>query len=74
MSCESSYRGQPIDRYYIERFLGDNASRIRGHVLEIGYDRYTMIEAQGFKSGDIDDTVRFMKFYKALWAELSRPA
>jgi len=34
-------RGQPIDRYYIERFLGDNASQIRGHVLEIGYDRYT---------------------------------
>jgi len=34
-------RGQPIDRYYIERFLKENASEIRGHVLEIGDDLYT---------------------------------
>src|SRR6266496_2805700 len=34
-------RGQPIDRYYIERFLQSNAEDIRGHVLEIGDDSYT---------------------------------
>jgi len=39
---------------------------------EAGYDRYTMIEAQALKSGNLADTVRFMKFYKALWEELSR--
>ncbi len=30
-----------IDRYYIERVLGEHARDIRGHVLEIGEDRYT---------------------------------
>jgi glycosyltransferase involved in cell wall biosynthesis/SAM-dependent methyltransferase len=34
-------RGQPIDRYYIERFLAANADRIRGHTLELDDDRYT---------------------------------
>lgn len=34
-------RGVCIDRYYIERFLCEHAQDIRGHVLEIGDDRYT---------------------------------
>jgi SAM-dependent methyltransferase len=34
-------RGQPIDRFYIERFLGRHADHIAGHVLEVGTDRYT---------------------------------
>jgi len=34
-------RGQPIDRYYIERFLGDHADLVRGRVLEIGDSTYT---------------------------------
>lgn len=34
-------RGQPIDRYYIERFLGDNADVVKGRVLEIGSNAYT---------------------------------
>jgi SAM-dependent methyltransferase len=34
-------RGQPIDRYYIEKFLGQHAADIRGLVLEIGDPRYT---------------------------------
>jgi len=34
-------RGQPIDRYYIERFLATNAADIRGRVLEIGDNSYT---------------------------------
>ncbi len=34
-------RGTPIDRYYIERFLAENAGDIHGRVLEIGENRYT---------------------------------
>ncbi|MCC7359377.1 MAG: methyltransferase domain-containing protein [Anaerolineales bacterium] len=34
-------RGPSIDRYYIERFLAQNAPAIVGRVLEIGDDTYT---------------------------------
>jgi SAM-dependent methyltransferase len=34
-------RGQPIDRYYIERFLAGQANDIQGRVLEIGDNTYT---------------------------------
>jgi len=34
-------RGQPVDRYYIERFLAEEAAAIHGRVLEIGEDTYT---------------------------------
>src|SRR5687768_6643043 len=34
-------RGQPIDRFYIERFLARHAADIKGHVLEIGDDAYS---------------------------------
>jgi SAM-dependent methyltransferase len=36
-----SDRGDPVDRYYIEKFLSENSADIRGHVLEIGTNRYT---------------------------------
>jgi SAM-dependent methyltransferase len=36
-----SDRGQPVDRYYIERFLAANSHAIRGRVLEIKDDLYT---------------------------------
>lgn len=36
-----SDRGQIIDRYYIEKFLVRHVEDVRGHVLEIGDDRYT---------------------------------
>jgi SAM-dependent methyltransferase len=36
-----SERGQPIDRYYIEKFLSAWSGDIRGHVLEIDNDSYT---------------------------------
>ena len=42
-------RGQAIDRYYIERFLGDHAGDVRGHVLEIGEKTYT----ERFGGGDV---------------------
>ncbi|MGY3238648.1 hypothetical protein ACVMAJ_005538 [Bradyrhizobium sp. USDA 4448] len=35
-------RGMPIDRYFIEGFLSHHASRIRGRVLEIGDNDYTL--------------------------------
>jgi hypothetical protein len=34
-------RGEPIDRYYIRRFLTAHAADVRGRVLEVGDDRYT---------------------------------
>jgi SAM-dependent methyltransferase len=34
-------RGMPLDRYYIESFLGRNASDIKGRVAEIGDSVYT---------------------------------
>jgi hypothetical protein len=42
LSREFGYdRGNPIDRYYIERFLARQADDIRGRVLEIGDNSYT---------------------------------
>lgn len=35
-------RGSPIDRYYIDGFLSRHSSSVRGHVLEIADDRYTL--------------------------------
>jgi len=35
-------RGQPIDRYFIEKFLDDNSGDIKGHVMEIGDNHYTL--------------------------------
>lgn len=35
-------RGQPVDRYYIEKFLSEHADNIAGHVVEIGDDHYTL--------------------------------
>jgi SAM-dependent methyltransferase len=34
-------RGQPIDRYYIEKFLSAHAYAIKGCILEIGDDTYS---------------------------------
>jgi SAM-dependent methyltransferase len=34
-------RGTPIDRWYIERYLGTHASDIRGRVAEVGDAHYT---------------------------------
>jgi hypothetical protein len=45
--------GRPIDRYYIERFLADEASRIRGRVLEVGDDRYTRLFGQAVAASDV---------------------
>ena len=34
-------RGQPVDRHYIEDFLGRHSRDVRGHVLEVAEDTYT---------------------------------
>lgn len=34
-------RGKPLDRYYIENFLGEHATDVRGRVLEIAGREYT---------------------------------
>lgn len=34
-------RGQPVDRWYIEHFLAENAENIQGAVLEVGSADYT---------------------------------
>jgi len=38
-----------------------------------GYNRYTLIEDKGLESASANDTVRFLRYYKALWEYLSRP-
>lgn len=35
-------RGLEIDRYYIEKFMAEHAQDVRGHVLEIKHNSYTM--------------------------------
>lgn len=37
------------------------------------YDRYTLIECQRMNNDDAADLSRFLRFYKALWEELTRP-
>ncbi len=38
-----------------------------------GYDRYTLMEHQTIKIENGNDMIRFMRYYRALWDELSRP-
>lgn len=40
-------RGTPIDRYYIEKFLGENQNLIKGNVLEIADSTYSKRFASG---------------------------
>lgn len=50
-------RGTPIDRYYIERFLGRERQAIRGHVLELLDSSYTRRFGMGVERGDVLDIV-----------------
>jgi len=40
-------RGTPIDRYYIEKFLRENSGSIRGRVLEVENNAYTLKFGKG---------------------------
>lgn len=46
-------RGTPIDRYYIEQFLGANEDGIRGRVLEVGEDLYSRRFGRGIERQDV---------------------
>ena len=46
-------RGTPIDRYYVGRFVGANASDIRGRVLEIAAPDYTRRFGTGVAQVDV---------------------
>jgi SAM-dependent methyltransferase len=48
-------RGVPVDRHYIEAFLGAHASAIRGRVLEIGDRTYT--ERFGGSAVEVSDVL-----------------
>jgi SAM-dependent methyltransferase len=48
-------RGTPVDRYYIERFLGEHRSDIRGRVLEIKDSGYTDRYGTGVEHRDVLD-------------------
>jgi SAM-dependent methyltransferase len=48
-------RGTPIDRYYIEHFLDDHRSDIRGHTLEVKDARYTEQFGTGVSRSDVID-------------------
>ncbi|RPD46730.1 class I SAM-dependent methyltransferase [Paracnuella aquatica] len=44
LSTEFGYdRGGPVDRYYIENFLSQESAAIKGRVLEIGDNEYTLL-------------------------------
>lgn len=49
-------RGIPIDRYYIEQFLAQHSSSIRGRVTEIGDDSYTRQYGTGVTRSDVLQT------------------
>src|SRR4029079_3449707 len=34
-------RGEPVDRYYIKKFLARHQEGISGHTMEVGQDDYT---------------------------------
>ena len=46
-------RGEPVDRYYIERFLDEHKEFIRGRCLEIAEDTYT----RRFGEGRVTDSI-----------------
>jgi SAM-dependent methyltransferase len=48
-------RGNPIDRYYIERFLSGHRSQIRGRVLEVKDSTYTERFGSGVTQKDVLD-------------------
>jgi SAM-dependent methyltransferase len=48
-------RGTPIDRYYIEQFLGRERHAIRGHVLELLDSSYTQRFGVGVEQADVLD-------------------
>ncbi len=51
--CYGFDRGRPVDRYYIEKFLEAESRHIRGNVLEIGENTYTLKFGSGVVKSDM---------------------
>jgi SAM-dependent methyltransferase len=66
-------RGTPVDRWYIERFLGRHASDIRGHVLEVMDDTYTTQFGTAVDAVDVLDVDENNR-RATLVADLAEPA
>jgi len=65
-------RGTPIDRYYIESFLGAHAADIRGRVLEVKNAGYTQRFGRGVAHSEVLDINRDNPL-ATLVADLSQP-
>lgn len=48
-------RGPVIDRHYIDRFIAEHATDLRGHVLEVAEGRYARVHAGAITELDILD-------------------
>jgi SAM-dependent methyltransferase len=48
-------RGTPVDRYYIEKFLDEHRDLIRGRVLEVKDNGYTVRYGTGVERSDVVD-------------------
>jgi SAM-dependent methyltransferase len=48
-------RGTPVDRHYIEQFLGEHTGDVRGRVLEIGDSAYTRKFGSAVERADVFD-------------------
>lgn len=46
-------RGLPIDRFFIEKFMDKNRSKVTGHVLEMGDKTYTLKYGSGVVRSDV---------------------
>ena len=65
-------RGTPIDRYYIERFLGEHAADIRGRALEVKSADYTRRFGRGVTHSEVLDISKDNPL-ATLVADLSKP-
>jgi SAM-dependent methyltransferase len=55
VSSWGSHRGTPVDRWYIERYLTERSTAVRGHALEVKDDLYsTRLGASSVHIVDID--------------------
>jgi len=64
-------RGTPLDRVYIERFLAQHASAIRGEVLEVNDDSYTRRFGTSYHANVVD--VRATNERATIIADLCEP-
>jgi hypothetical protein len=64
-------RGKPVDRVYIERFLAQHATAIRGEVLEVNDDNYTRMFGTDYNANVVD--IRATNARATIIADLGEP-